>query len=166
MTIKTLKTTIKHIYQRINGCTIEYDLSYCYTILNNIKNLERTLKNKTDHQLQQMSESLKSKTKNDGLTDHQVIESFALVYEAAWRVLKLHPFDVQLLGALAMQQGKLVEMQTGEGKTLTAVFPAYLSALTGKGVHVLTFNDYLARRDAQWMGPIYQYLGFRVGYIQ
>jgi preprotein translocase subunit SecA len=166
MTIKNLKTKIKHIYKRINGYTIEYDLSHHYAILNKIKNLERTLKNKTDHQLQQMSESLKSKTQNDGLTDHRVIEAFALVYEAAWRVLKLHPFDVQVLGASAMNQGKLVEMQTGEGKTLTAVFPAYLSALTGKGVHVLTFNDYLARRDAQWMGSIYQYLGLRVDYIQ
>jgi preprotein translocase subunit SecA len=166
MTIKTLKTKIKHIYQRINGCTIEYDLSHYYTILNEIKNLERTLKTKTDHQLQQMSESLKSKTQNDGLADHLVIEAFALVNEAVWRVLKLNPFDVQVLGAFAMHQGKLIEMQTGEGKTLTAVFPAYLSALTGKGVHVLTFNDYLARRDAQWMGPIYQYLGLRIGYVQ
>ena len=166
MTIKTLKTKIKHIYQRINGCTIEYDLAHYYAILNKIKNLEQTLKNKTDHQLQQMSEGLKSKTQNDGLADHQVIEAFALVHEAVWRVLKLHPFDVQVLGALAMHQGKLVEMQTGEGKTLTAVFPAYLSALTGKGVHVLTFNDYLARRDAQWMGPIYQYLGLKIGYVQ
>ena len=166
MTIKTLKTKIKHIYQGINGCTIEYDLANYYTILNKIKNLKLSLKNKTDHQLQQMSESLKLKTQNDGLTDHQVIEALAIVHEAAWRVLKLHPFDVQLLGALAMHQGKLVEMQTGEGKTLTAVFPAYLSALTGKGVHILTFNDYLARRDAQWMGPIYQYLGLRIGYVQ
>ena len=166
MTIKTLKTKIRHIYQRINGCTIEYDLSNYYTILNKIKNLEQTLKNKTDHQLQQMSESLKSRTQNGGVADHQVIESFALVQEAVWRVLRLHPFDVQMLGALAMHQGKLVEMQTGEGKTLTAVFPAYHSALTAKGVHVLTFNDYLARRDAQWMGPVYQYLGLRVSYVQ
>ncbi len=113
-----------------------------------------------------MSESLKSKTQNGCLTEHQVIESFALVHEAVWRVLRLHPFDVQMLGGLAMQQGKLVEMQTGEGKTLTAVFPAYQSALTGKGVHVLTFNDYLARRDARWMGPIYQYLGLSVGFVQ
>ncbi len=166
MTLKTLKTKVKHIYQRINGSTIVYDLSNYYTILDQIKNLKRTLENKTDHQLQQISENLKSKVKNEGFTDSQVIEAFALVLEVVWRVLKLHPYDVQLLGALALQQGKLIEMQTGEGKTLTAVFPAYLSALTGKGVHVLTFNDYLARRDAQWMGPIYQYLGLKVGYVQ
>jgi preprotein translocase subunit SecA len=166
MTIKTLKTKINYIYKWVSGCTIEYDLSHYSTILNKIRNLEHTLKNKTDHHLRQMSEILKSKTQSDGLNDNQVIEAFAIVHEAAWRVLKLRPFDVQMIGAFAMSRGKLVEMQTGEGKTLTGVFPAYLSALTGKGVHVLTFNDYLARRDAQWMGPIYEYLGLRVGYIQ
>jgi preprotein translocase subunit SecA len=166
MKIKTLKSKINQIYKRINGCTIEYDLSHYFAILNEIKSLERTLKNKTDHQLQQMSEILKSKIQDEGINNHTVIESFALVIEAVWRVLNILPFDVQVVGAIALIKGKLVEMQTGEGKTLTAVFPAYLSALTGKGVHVLTFNDYLANRDAQWMGPIYQYLGLRVGFVQ
>ena len=166
MTKKTLITKIKNIYKRLNGCTIEYDLSQYYTILNKIKNFQQQLKNKSDRHLQQMSERIKFKIQKEGMPEHLLVESFALVCEAAWRILKLHPFDVQVLGALAMYQGKLAEMQTGEGKTLTAVFPAYLNALSGKGVHVLTFNDYLARRDAQWMGPIYQFLGLRVGYVQ
>jgi len=166
MSIKTIKTKINRLYKRINGCTIEYDLSQYYTILNNIKNLSQTLKNKSDCQLQQMSEFLKSEIIDDGLNDDKVIDSFALVLEVVRRVLKIYPYDVQVIGALAMNEGKVVEIQTGEGKTLTAVFSAYLSALDGKGVHVITFNDYLARRDAQWMGPIYQCLGLSVGYIQ
>ena len=93
-------------------------------------------------------------------------EAFALVYEAAKRTLGLTPFDVQIIAAAAMQEGRVIELPTGEGKTLVAVFTAYLGALSGKGVHVLTFNDYLARRDAEWMGPIYKFLGMSVGYIQ
>ena len=113
MSIKTLKTKINHLYKRINGCTIEYDLSDYYTTLNKIKNLVRTFNRKTDYQLRQMSEILKSQIQKEGLNDKQVIESFALVHEAVWRVLKLYPFDMQVLGAIAMNQGKLVEMQTG-----------------------------------------------------
>jgi preprotein translocase subunit SecA len=93
-------------------------------------------------------------------------ELFALAREASWRVLGLRPFDEQVLAALALDDGHIVEMQTGEGKTLAAVMPASLRALTGQGVHVLTFNDYLARRDAEWMGPVYTRLGLSVGFVQ
>jgi preprotein translocase subunit SecA len=93
-------------------------------------------------------------------------ECFALVREASRRALGMWPFDVQVLAALALDAGRIVEMQTGEGKTLAAVMPASLRALTGKGVHVLTFNDYLARRDAEWMGPVYAMLGISVGFVQ
>jgi len=161
-----IKTKIGQLYRRINGCTIEYDLTNYCKILNNIKIHHRSLIDKTDHQLQQMSANLKLKAQTCSLTENLAIETFSLVYEAAKRVLKLCPYDVQLLGALAMHQNKLAEMQTGEGKTLTAVFPACFSALSGKGVHILTFNDYLAQRDAQWMGPIYQFLGFTVGFVR
>ena len=78
----------------------------------------------------------------------------------------MRPFDVQMIAGIAMHQGKLAEMPTGEGKTLAAVAPAYLNALAGRGVHVLTFNDYLARRDAEWMGPVYRFLGLSVGCVQ
>jgi len=95
-----------------------------------------------------------------------LIEAYSLVRETSNRTIGLKPFDVQILAGIAMHRGKLVEMPTGEGKTLAAVFPAYLNALTGRGVHVLTFNDYLARRDAAWMGPVYKFLGLSVGYVQ
>jgi preprotein translocase subunit SecA len=124
------------------------------------------LKKKTDHQLAKMSQELSLQARHDGLLDDLLIKAFALVREVVWRVLHLRPFDVQLIGGIVLHQGKLAEMQTGEGKTLTAVFPAYFNALTKQGVHILTFNDYLARRDAQWMGPVYQFLGLTVGYVQ
>ncbi|MFC1636596.1 accessory Sec system translocase SecA2, partial [Planctomycetota bacterium] len=98
--------------------------------------------------------------------DELLVEAFALVREAARRALGLRLFDVQIIAGIVLHQGKLAEMQTGEGKTLVAVLPAYLNALTGQGVHVLTFSDYLARRDAHWMGPVYNYLGLTVGFVQ
>nr|WP_275935254.1 accessory Sec system translocase SecA2 [Abyssisolibacter fermentans] len=94
-----------------------------------------------------------------------LVKAFAIVCEASRRVLNMKPYDVQIIAAIALHQGKIVEMKTGEGKTLAGVMPAYLNALTGKGVHILTFNDYLARRDAQWMGPVYEFLGLSVGYV-
>jgi len=93
-------------------------------------------------------------------------EAFALVREAARRVLKMRHFDVQLVGGLALHQGKIAEMRTGEGKTLVATLPAYLNALPGNGVHIVTVNEYLAQRDADWMGPIYRFLGLTVGVIR
>jgi preprotein translocase subunit SecA len=98
--------------------------------------------------------------------DDLLVEVFALVRAAADRVLGMRPFDVQLMAGVALHRGKLVEMQTGEGKTLAAVMPACLNALSGRGVHILTFNDYLARRDASWMGPVYRFLGLSVGAVQ
>ncbi|MFA6398613.1 MAG: DEAD/DEAH box helicase, partial [Patescibacteria group bacterium] len=92
-------------------------------------------------------------------------EAFAVAREAAKRVLGERPYDVQLMGGLALHQGKIAEMRTGEGKTLAATLPVYLNALTGKGVHVVTVNDYLAKRDSEWMGQIYRFLGLSVGVI-
>src|SRR5215211_5940784 len=93
-------------------------------------------------------------------------EAFAVVREASKRTLEMRPFDVQIMGGIALHEGKIAEMKTGEGKTLAATMPVYLNALTGKGVHIVTVNDYLARRDADWMGEVYQFLGLRVGLIQ
>ena len=92
-------------------------------------------------------------------------EAFAVVREAGWRTIKMRHYDVQLIGGAVLHQGKIAEMKTGEGKTLVATLPTYLNALTGKGVHVVTVNDYLARRDAEWMGNIYEFLGLTVGVI-
>src|SRR5213075_2632752 len=102
---------------------------------------------------------------NDVL-DEILEEAFAVVREAGRRVLNMRHFDVQLIGGMVLHQGTISEMKTGEGKTLVATLPAYLNGLTGRGVHIVTVNDYLAKRDAQWMGPIYQALGLTVGVIQ
>jgi preprotein translocase subunit SecA len=116
--------------------------------------------------LQAQSLMLRNKAK-DGLSlDELLVEAFALAGEAAKRVLGMRPFDVQYMAGTALHEGNLVEMQTGEGKTLAAVMPAYLNALQGSGVHILTFNDYLAGRDAQWMGPVYRFLGLSVGFVK
>ena len=92
-------------------------------------------------------------------------EAFAVVREAGWRMLQMRHFDVQLIGGMVLHQGKIAEMKTGEGKTLVATLPCYLNALAGHGVHVVTVNDYLAKRDAEWMGKIYEFLGLSVGVI-
>ena len=98
-------------------------------------------------------------------SDHNLAEFFAVVREVAYRTVSMRPYEVQVVAGLALNQAKMVEMQTGEGKTLAAVAPVCWHATAGRGAHVLTFNDYLAKRNAQWMGPIYEFLGFRVGYV-
>jgi preprotein translocase subunit SecA len=166
MFYENILNKIKRYHQRLNGSMIEFDLSSYQTIFNEINKLKIEFENKRDEQLKSVSQSLMRDARNQECLEDLLIEAYALVREAIWRVLKMQPFDVQIIGGIVMHQGKLAEMQTGEGKTLTAVFPAYLNALSGKGVHVLTFNDYLARRDAQWMGPVYQFLGLSVGFVQ
>jgi len=159
-------TTLERLHHRLNGSTIEYNLKQYDPILQEIKTRTTTLQHKTDQQLKQVAQELALRAQQAGGFDDLLSEAYALVREVIERALHIQPFDVQIIGGIVLHQGKLAEMQTGEGKTLTAVFPAYLNALTGRGVHILTFNDYLARRDAQWMGPIYQFLGLTVGYVQ
>jgi preprotein translocase subunit SecA len=113
-----------------------------------------------------MSAELKRRAAGGINADQLLVEAFALVREVSRRTLGLYPFDVQVMAGIALHNGKIVEMQTGEGKTLAAVMPAYLNALGSKGVHIFTFNDYLARRDAAWMGPVYEFLGLTTGYVQ
>ncbi len=117
---------------------------------------------------QLLAESLRLKKEAESGTslDELLVDAYALVCEAAKRTLGLSPYDVQIMAAIALHERLLIEQHTGEGKTLSAVMPAYLNALTGEGVHVLTFNDYLAKRDAEWMGPIYRFLGLTVGAVQ
>jgi preprotein translocase subunit SecA len=163
---KNISTRFGRFCKRLSGSTIEYNLTVYNNTLNEIKRLETKLAHQTDEQLRHISKKLFHKARQGESLDNLLIESYALVCETAKRTLKLNPFDVQVVGGIVLHQGKLAEMQTGEGKTLVAVSPAYLNALTGKGVHILTFNDYLARRDAQWMGAIYKFLGLSVGYVQ
>ncbi|MGO4694343.1 DEAD/DEAH box helicase [Paenibacillus sp. 2TAB26] len=127
---------------------------------------KRNLEAWDDGQLQAESLRLREKAKSGTPLDELLIDAYALVCETAKRTLGLQPYDVQIIAAIALHERFLIEQHTGEGKTLSAVMPAYLNALTGEGVHVLTFNDYLANRDAEWMGPIYRFLGLTISSVQ
>lgn len=166
MFYENIKKNVKRFHQRLNGSTIEFDLGSYQKVFREIEKLKKGYENKSDDQLKSISQRLRERAKKSDCLDALLVDAFALVRETTWRILRLQPFDVQIFGGIVMHQGKLAEMQTGEGKTLAAIFPVYLNALTGNGVHVLTFNDYLARRDAQWMGPIYEFLGLSVGFVQ
>ncbi|MEN6427138.1 MAG: accessory Sec system translocase SecA2, partial [Phycisphaerales bacterium] len=157
---------LRQVFHRFRGRLIEFDLTPYRRILAQIGKREGELKNQTDSRLKELSHELISRARAGTEPDDLLVEAYALAREVSGRVLGMRHFDVQMLGGVALHQGKLIEMQTGEGKTLVAVLPAYLNALAGRGVHVLTFNDYLARRDAQWMGPVYEFLGMTVGFIQ
>lgn len=127
---------------------------------------KRNLEAWDDGQLQAESLLLREKAKSGTPLDELLIDAYALVCETAKRTLGLQPYDVQIIAAIALHESFLIEQHTGEGKTLSAVMPAYLNALTGEGIHVLTFNDYLANRDAEWMGPIYRFLGLTINSVQ
>jgi preprotein translocase subunit SecA len=133
--------------------------------LASINALELAMKQLTDAELRGQTDKLRQRVKAGETLDQILPDAFAVVREAAVRTLGLRPFDVQLMGGIAMHHGYIPEMRTGEGKTLVATLPVYLNALEGKGVHVVTVNDYLAQRDANWMKPVYQMLGLSVGWI-
>jgi preprotein translocase subunit SecA len=128
-----------------------------------INALEASLEPLSDEALKAKTPELKAKLAAGATTDDILVEAFAVCREASKRVLKMRHFDVQLIGGMVLHQGKIAEMGTGEGKTLMATLPAYLNALTGKGVHIVTVNDYLAQRDAEWMGKLYGWLGLSTG---
>ncbi len=128
-----------------------------------INALEPELYKLTDEKLQAKTQEFKDRLQKGELLDDILVEAFAVVREASNRVLKMRHFDVQLIGGMVLHQGKISEMHTGEGKTLVATLPAYLNALSGKGVHIVTVNDYLVKRDSEWMGPLYNFLGLTVG---
>ncbi len=132
-------------------------------VIKKINALEETFQNLTDAQLTAKTTEYRERLKNGETLENLLPEAFATVREAAKRVLGLRPFDVQLLGGMVLFDNKIAEMKTGEGKTLVATLPVYLNALTGKGVHVVTVNEYLAKRDSEWMGKIYRFLGLTVG---
>jgi len=154
---------LKYRIQSLNNM-VEYDIEPYRKILGEINEIK--LDSSSDKGLKEMSRELMNRACNGDTSENLLVDAFALVRETSRRVLGLYPFDVQVMAGIALHRGKIVEMQTGEGKTLAAVMPAYLNALTGKGVHVLTFNDYLAHRDAEGMGPIYEFLGLTIGYVQ
>ncbi|HQN28930.1 MAG TPA: preprotein translocase subunit SecA, partial [Mesotoga sp.] len=134
-------------------------------VVDKINSLEPSVSKLPQEEFLKRTEELKKAAESGPLED-LIPEAFALVREAAKRTTGMRAFDVQLMGAMALNEGKIAEMKTGEGKTLVATMPLYLNALTGKGCHLATVNDYLAKRDAGWMGPVYEYLGMKAGFIQ
>ncbi|UCG26628.1 MAG: accessory Sec system translocase SecA2 [Bacteroidales bacterium] len=148
------------------GSKIRSDLEPYESLQEHINRFAKEMENQPDQYLRKLSVDLMKRSADRKDTEDFIVTGFGLVKEVIKRVLKITPYDVQILGGIALYREKLIEMQTGEGKTLTAVFPAYLRGLENKGVHILTFNDYLAKRDAHWMGPVYKFLGLSVGYIQ
>ena len=136
------------------------------TLVNEVNALGVNISNLTDKELQQKTISLTKKISESSDFKNTLPEAFAVVKEASFRVLGLKHFDVQLLGGIILHEGKIAEMKTGEGKTLVAILPAYLNALSGLGVHVVTVNDYLAKRDSEWVGQVPKFLGLSVGLVQ
>ncbi len=148
------------------GTKHERDIKKLKPIVQQINALEDEVKKLTHDQMLAKTAEFRGRIENGQPVDDLLPYAFAMVREAAWRTIGMRHFDVQLMGAIVLHQGRISEMKTGEGKTLVATMPVYLNALAGKGVHVVTVNDYLARRDSEWMGPIYKYLGLTVGVIQ
>lgn len=132
-------------------------------IADQIDELDESMQALSDKELKDKTKEFKERLQNGETVDDLVVEAFAVAREACFRVIGEKPYYVQLLGALAIHFGNIAEMKTGEGKTLTSVLPAYLNALTGEGVHIITVNEYLADRDAHWMGKIHEFLGLTVG---
>jgi preprotein translocase subunit SecA len=151
--------------QKMFGTKNERELKRIAPLVDEINRLEPAVKELSDDELKAKTAYFKEKLANGSSLDDILAEAFAVVREAAWRTVGMRPFDVQLIGGIVLHEGKIAEMKTGEGKTLAATMPLYLNALTGKGAQLVTVNDYLARRDASWMGPIYNFLGLSVGVI-
>src|SRR3954467_897802 len=151
---------------KVIGTQNERDLKKLRPIVDEVGALEPSLKALTDEQLRAKTLEFRARLAQGETLDDLLPEAFAVVREAGHRVLNMRHFDVQLIGGAVLHKGRIAEMKTGEGKTLVATLPAYLNALAGKGVHVVTVNDYLARRDSEWMGKIYRFLGMTVGVIQ
>ena len=153
------------LIQKIFGTYSQRELKSIYPIADKIEALEEEYRALTDEQLQAKTPEFKQRLQQGETLDDILPEAFAAVREAADRVLGLRPYRVQLIGGIVLHQGRIAEMKTGEGKTLVATLPAYLNALTGNGVHIVTVNDYLAKRDSEWMGKLYRWLGLSVGLI-
>ena len=154
-----------NVLTKVFGSKNERELKRMQPLVERINALEPEFKAMRDDQLKALAPKFKERIEQGEPLDNLIPETFAAVREASLRTLKMRHFDVQLIGAIVLHEGKIAEMKTGEGKTLAATMPAYLNGLTGKGVHIVTVNDYLARRDTEWMGHIYQFLGLSTGTI-
>ena len=153
------------LLKKLFGTTSEREVKAISPIVDKIEALDAEYSALTDEQLQAKTQEFKDRYQNGESLDDLLPEAFAACREAAWRVLGLKPYRVQLIGGIILHQGRIAEMKTGEGKTLVATLPAYLNALTGRGVHIVTVNDYLAKRDSEWMGKVYRFMGLTVGLV-
>ena len=153
------------LFTKVFGTYSQRELKSIYPIVDKITALEGEYKQLTDAELQAKTPEFKERLANGETLDDILPEAFAAVREAADRVLGMRPYPVQLVGGIVLHQGRIAEMKTGEGKTLVATLPAYLNALTGEGVHIVTVNDYLAKRDSEWMGKVHRFMGLTVGLI-
>ena len=153
------------IFSKIFKSYSEKEVNRVMPIVEKINSLEEEISKLTDEQLKNKTNEFKKQLEEGKTLDDILPEAFAVTREASKRVLGMRHFDVQLIGGIILHQGRIAEMKTGEGKTLVATLPVYLNALTGKGVHVVTVNDYLAKRDSEWMGKLYKFLGLSVGLV-
>ena len=156
---------VSNLLTKVFGSKNERELKKIQPVVEKTNAFEPRIQTMSDEDLKAQTQRFKDRLNNGEPLDDLLPEAFATVREASVRTLEMRHFDVQLIGGMVLHQGKIAEMKTGEGKTLAATLPAYLNALSGKGVHIITVNDYLARRDTEWMGHIYNYLGLSVGCI-
>ncbi len=153
------------ILEKIFGSYSSKEIKKILPLVDKIEALDETMQKLSDEELKNKTEEFKKRLEQGETVDDLLVEAFAVVREASYRVLNMKHFRVQLIGGIILHQGRIAEMKTGEGKTLVATLPVYLNALTGKGVHVVTVNDYLASRDSVWMGKVYKFLGLTVGLV-
>ncbi|MBQ7572804.1 MAG: preprotein translocase subunit SecA, partial [Clostridia bacterium] len=153
------------LFDKIFGSYSDRELKKIYPIADKVASYENEYANLSDAQLKAKTQEFRDRLKNGETEDDILPEAFATMREASWRVLGMKHFYVQIVGGIILHQGRIAEMKTGEGKTLVSTLPAYLNALSGKGVHIVTVNDYLAKRDSEWMGKVYRFLGMSVGLI-
>ena len=153
------------LVDKIFGTFSDKELKKIRPIADKVLALDNEYGALSEEALKGKTAEFKERLRKGGTLDDILPEAFAAVREAAWRVLGMKPYPVQLIGGIVLHQGRIAEMKTGEGKTLVAILPCYLNALSGKGVHVVTVNDYLATRDSEWMGKVYRYMGLSVGLV-
>src|SRR4030066_1303987 len=150
---------------KVFGTKNEREMKRVWPMVEQVNSMETQMTGLSDEQLREKTEEFRKKLEAGTSLDNILPEAFAVVREVSRRRLRMRHFDVPILGGIILHEGKIAEMKTGEGKTLVATLPVYLNALEGKGVHVVTVNDYLASRDAEWMGKLYRFLGLPVGVI-
>ena len=153
------------LLEKIFGTHSENELKRIYPIVDRIEAMDEEMQQLSDTELKGKTAEFKKRLEEGETLDDILPEAFAVVREAASRTLHIKHYRVQLIGGIILHQGRIAEMRTGEGKTLVSTLPAYLNALTGKGVHIVTVNDYLAKRDAEWMGQVHEFLGLKVGVV-